>query len=89
MKDRTIGHQPALRNTTQRGYTPRHRLHQAVPASPNELMAGLVSLARATDKARAFNAGTLGDYDYDCPHDKPLFEFLASTERPSPSTPKR
>ena len=46
------------------------------PRSPNELMAGLVSLARTTDKARAFNAGTLGDYDYDCPHDKPLLEFL-------------
>ena len=33
---------------------------------------------RATDKARAFNAGKLGEYDYDCPHDKPLFAFLGT-----------
>lgn len=46
------------------------------PRSANQLMAGLVSLARTTDKARAFNAGTLGEYDFDCPHDKPLFAFL-------------
>ena len=49
------------------------------PRSPNELMAGLVSLARTTDKARASTAGTLGEYDFDCPHDKPLFEFLGTT----------
>ena len=48
------------------------------PRSANELMAGLVSLARTTDKARAYNAGTLGEYDFDCPHDKPLFEFLGT-----------
>ena len=48
------------------------------PRSPNQLMAGVVSLARTTDKARAFNAGTLGEYDFDCPHDKPLFEFLGT-----------
>lgn len=48
------------------------------PRSPNTLMAGVVSLARTTDKARAFNAGTLGEYDFDCPHDKPLFEFLGT-----------
>ena len=47
-----------------------------VPRSPNEKMAGLVSLARVIDKARAHNAGTLGEYHYDCPHDKPLLEFL-------------
>ncbi|MBV8531984.1 MAG: DUF5069 domain-containing protein, partial [Candidatus Eremiobacteraeota bacterium] len=39
-------------------------------------MAGLVSLARVVDKARASNAGSLGDYHYNCPHDKPLLEFL-------------
>lgn len=48
------------------------------PRSPNTLMAGIVSLARTTDKARAYNAGTLGEYDYDCPHDKPLFDFLGT-----------
>lgn len=46
------------------------------PRSPNHLMAGIVSLARTLDKARAENAGTLGEYHYDCPHDKPLFAFL-------------
>ena len=48
------------------------------PRSPKQPMAGLVSLARTTDKARAYNAGKLGEYDYDCPHDKPLFEFLGT-----------
>jgi hypothetical protein len=48
------------------------------PRSPNELMAGLVSLARTTDKARAFNTSTLGEYDFDCPHDKPLFAFIGT-----------
>jgi hypothetical protein len=53
-------------------------LTTTVPRSPNEEMAGIVSLARTTDKARAFLDGTLGDYDYDCPHDRPLFEFLGT-----------
>jgi len=51
-------------------------LTKEFPRSPNEKMLGLVSLARVIDKARAFNEGTLGEYDYDCPHDKPLFAFL-------------
>jgi hypothetical protein len=53
-------------------------LTQQVPRSANERMAGVVSLARTTDKARAFNEGKLGEYDYDCPHDKPLFAFLGT-----------
>jgi hypothetical protein len=53
-------------------------LTKTVPRSPNEEMAGIVSLARTTDKARAFLAGTLGEYDYDCPHDRPLFAFLGT-----------
>ncbi len=40
------------------------------------MMAGIVSLGRMTDKARAFNAGTLGEYHFDCPHDKPVLAFL-------------
>ena len=51
-------------------------LRTAYPRSPNTLMAGLVSLARTTDKSRANDAGTLGEYHFDCPHDKPLFAFL-------------
>ncbi len=46
------------------------------PRSPKEKMNGIVSLARMTDKARAYNEGTLGEYDYDCPHDKPVLDFL-------------
>lgn len=49
------------------------------PRSAKDRLAGLVSLKRVIDKAKAFNAGTLGEYDYDCPHDKPLFEFLGTT----------
>jgi hypothetical protein len=51
-------------------------LTKQYPRSPNEQMLGMVSLARVIDKARAFNEGTLGDYDYDCPHDKPVLALL-------------
>ena len=33
-------------------------------------------LGRATDKGRAFAAGTNGEYNYDCPMDKAVFGFL-------------
>ena len=49
------------------------------PRSAKDKLVGLVSLKRVIDKAKAYNAGTLGEYDYDCPHDKPLFEFLGVT----------
>lgn len=49
------------------------------PRSAKDTLVGLVSLKRVIDKAKAYNAGTLGDYDYDCPHDKPLFAFLGVT----------
>lgn len=49
-----------------------------VPRSPKDKLAGLVSLKRTIDKAQAHNEGRLGEYDYDCPHDKPLFEFLGT-----------
>jgi hypothetical protein len=51
-------------------------LTTTAPRSAKDKMAGLVSLKRTIDKARAHNEGTLGEYDYDCPHDKPLFEFF-------------
>jgi hypothetical protein len=53
-------------------------LTKTVPRSPKDKMLGLVSLKRAIDKAKAYNEGKLGEYDYDCPHDKPLFEFLGT-----------
>jgi hypothetical protein len=46
------------------------------PRSPNEKLAGVVSLPRLIDKARANAEGTLGTYDVDCPHDKPLLALL-------------
>lgn len=49
------------------------------PRSAKDKLLGLVSLKRVIDKARARNAGTLGEYDYDCPHDRPLFEFLGTS----------
>ena len=49
------------------------------PRSAKDKLIGLVSLKRVIDKAKAFNEGRLGEYDYDCPHDKPLFEFLGTT----------
>ena len=53
-------------------------LIKGVPRSPKQKLLGIVSLARTIDKARAYNEGKLGEYDYDCPHDKPLFEFLGT-----------
>lgn len=52
-------------------------LTTGVPRSAKDKLAGLVSLKRTIDKAKAYNDGLLGEYDYDCPHDKPLFAFLA------------
>jgi hypothetical protein len=53
-------------------------LTTTAPRSPKDKLLGLVSLKRVIDKAKAFNEGNLGEYDYDCPHDKPLFEFLGT-----------
>lgn len=53
-------------------------LTKSVPRSAKDRLAGLVSLKRAIDKAKAYNEGHLGEYDYDCPHDKPLFAFLGT-----------
>ncbi len=53
-------------------------LTMTAPRSAKDKLLGLVSLKRAIDKAKAFNEGSLGEYDYDCPHDKPLFQFLGT-----------
>ena len=52
-------------------------LTKSYPASVREEMHGIVQLKRTIDKGKAFAAGTIGDYAYDCPMDKHLFEFLA------------
>jgi hypothetical protein len=51
-------------------------LTKTYPASVRETMHGIVQLKRTIDKGKAQAAGTIGDYNYDCPMDKHLFEFL-------------
>ena len=51
-------------------------LTKQFPRSPYDMNYGIVMLPRTTDKAKASNAGKLGEYHYNCPLDKPLLEFL-------------
>jgi hypothetical protein len=51
-------------------------LTKSYPRSVKEKIAGVVMLARTTDKARAKAHGTIGEYHYDCPMDKAVFGFL-------------
>jgi hypothetical protein len=53
-------------------------LTKTAPRSAKDKLAGIVSLKRTIDKSKANDEGHLGDYHYDCPHDKPLFEFLGT-----------
>ena len=48
------------------------------PRSPRATLAGLVMLARTTDKARAHNAGTPGPYHYGCGMDRHVLAFLGT-----------
>jgi hypothetical protein len=51
-------------------------LTKSYPRSVREKLLGIVQLARTIDKGKAAVQGTLGEYIYDCPMDKHLFEFL-------------
>lgn len=51
-------------------------LTKEFPRSPNDTLAGIVSLPRMIDKTHADADGKLGEYDVDCPHDKPVLAFL-------------
>lgn len=51
-------------------------LTTSYPASVREEQLGLVQLKRTIDKGKAKAAGKLGEYNYDCPMDKHLFDFL-------------
>ena len=51
-------------------------LTKQFPRSPYDTIAGIVMMPRTLDKCKAYNAGTLGEYHYNCPLDKALFEFL-------------
>ncbi len=44
--------------------------------SPRVKLGGFVILARAIDKGRAQAAGKQGDYHYNCPLNKGLFDFV-------------
>lgn len=49
------------------------------PRSPRTRLSGYVILSRTTDKCRAFLAGHIGEYHYDCPLDNMLFGFKGVT----------
>jgi len=51
-------------------------LTTSFPRSVRDEIAGVVMLARTTDKAKAKAHGNIGDYHYDCPMDKGVFGFL-------------
>ncbi|MCX5985797.1 MAG: DUF5069 domain-containing protein [Chloroflexi bacterium] len=45
------------------------------PRTPCTMIAGLAMAARTADKAREANAGTLGQFKYNCSMDNKLFAF--------------
>ena len=51
-------------------------LTKTTPRSVKEILLGIVQLARTTDKAKATAHGNIGEYKYDCPMDKGVFDFL-------------
>ena len=46
------------------------------PRSVRDKWLGIVQLGRALDKGKAKAHGNLGEYSYDCPMDKAVFDFL-------------
>lgn len=54
-------------------------LAKQAPRSPRERLAGFAIARRAVDKCRASLAGTLGQYNFDCPLDNSLFRFKGIT----------
>jgi hypothetical protein len=50
-------------------------LRKQFPRSPKEQLEGYAHVARIIDKARAHNAGTLGEYIYNCPMDQSWFQL--------------
>jgi hypothetical protein len=51
-------------------------LTKTTPRSVREKLLGLVQVARTIDKAKAVAHGNIGEYEYPCPMDEGLFEFL-------------
>lgn len=54
-------------------------LTKSYPSSVHEKLLGVVQLKRTIDKGKAAASGQLGEYEYDCPMDRHLFEFLDIT----------
>ena len=50
-------------------------LTQYPPRSPRVRLGGFAHLPRLLDKARAFTAGTAGEYSYDCGMDQHFWQF--------------
>lgn len=50
-------------------------LTKEAPRSPRQRLGGYAILARTSDKCRAFLAGKIGGYHFDCPLDNMLFGF--------------
>jgi hypothetical protein len=59
--------------------TTAKNLTQEPPRSPRVRLGDYAILARAIDKGRAELQGTGGEYHFDCPLDKRLFEFKGVT----------
>jgi uncharacterized protein DUF5069 len=55
-------------------------LTKTYPRSVREKFAGVVQLGRTADKGRAYLAGTVGEYHYNCPMDQAVFEFLGISD---------
>jgi len=51
-------------------------LTKTYPRSVKDKIAGVVMLARTTDKAKGKVAGTIGEYHYNCPMDQAVLGFL-------------
>jgi hypothetical protein len=57
-------------------------LTTSYPASVKEKLFGIVQLKRTIDKGIAVAHGNVGEYHYDCPMDKAVFEFLGLAAEP-------
>jgi len=55
-------------------------LTKSYPRSVRDKFAGVVQIGRTTDKARAYAAGTVGEYHYNCSMDQAVFGFLGITD---------
>jgi len=55
-------------------------LTSKTPRSAREKVLGVVQLARTIDKAQALVHGKIGEYEYPCPMDQSLFDFLGMKE---------